>query len=283
MTLVKDKYGLVAVGQSQLALSVSPITPKKPSASSEKSLKDAISLIESRLVPAFLESVDYTDAAANRIGVEEEEKKRISRELHDGLGQLLTSMNLHIQTCIDGNDELSEDSVQEQQKESLQALSCLVKQAMSEVRTICSAIRPAILDDLGVLAAISWQCRQISQLNEKLVVETDFKIDETAIPEELKSVIYRIAQESLNNAMKYSQASEVKLSLLHTHDSIELTIVDNGIGFDCNRINERLGVGLMSMRDRANSVNGALKVKSAVGYGVEIHVSFPLKKIALNG
>ncbi|MEW8486091.1 MAG: sensor histidine kinase [Candidatus Thiodiazotropha sp.] len=243
-----------------------------------------MSLIESRFVPAIPDLIDYSDFPSNRINADEEEKKRISRELHDGVGQLLTSMNLHIQRCLDGcDDQVGDKGVSEDHMDSLQALSSMVKQAMNEVRTICSSIRPAILDDLGVLAAITWQCRQISRLSSKFEVFTEFNIDEANIPEEYKSVIYRIVQESLNNAMKYSQANLVKVKLSRTRDTIELSILDDGIGFDPSEIKGRLGIGLMSMRERASSVNAALQVKAAVDQGVEISVSFPLKKVALNG
>ncbi|MEW8299542.1 MAG: sensor histidine kinase [gamma proteobacterium symbiont of Ctena orbiculata] len=284
MTLVKEKNDLDLVGQSLLTLSVSAISPKTKSANTAKTIKDKMSLIESRFVPAIPDLIDYSDFPSNRINADEEEKKRISRELHDGVGQLLTSMNLHIQRCLDGcDDQVGDKGVSEDHMDSLQALSSMVKQAMNEVRTICSSIRPAILDDLGVLAAITWQCRQISRLSSKFDVFTEFNIDEANIPEEYKSVIYRIVQESLNNAMKYSQANLVKVKLSRTRDTIELSILDDGIGFDPSEIKGRLGIGLMSMRERASSVNAALQVKAAVDQGVEISVSFPLKKVALNG
>ncbi|MES9945442.1 MAG: sensor histidine kinase [Candidatus Thiodiazotropha sp.] len=218
------------------------------------------------------------------MSVEEAEKKRISRELHDGLGQLLTSMNLHIQKCLDGCDAQVVESVrQEEHKDSLHALSSMVKQAMNEVRTICSAIRPAILDDLGVIAAVTWQCRQISQISANFDVVTDISINESDIHEELKTAIYRIVQESLNNALKYSQAKQVKVSLLHVHNAIQVIVKDDGVGFDPAEIKDRLGMGLMSMRERAESVNGTLQVNAGVNKGVEISVYFPVKKIALNG
>ncbi|MEW8395658.1 MAG: sensor histidine kinase [Candidatus Thiodiazotropha sp.] len=284
MTWVKEKNDLDLVGQSLLTLSVSAISPKTKSANTAKTIKDKMSLIESRFVPAIPDLIDYSDFPSNRINADEEEKKRISRELHDGVGQLLTSMNLHIQRCLDGcDDQVGDKGVSEDHMDSLQALSSMVKQAMNEVRTICSSIRPAILDDLGVLAAITWQCRQISRLSSKFDVFTEFNIDEANIPEEYKSVIYRIVQESLNNAMKYSQANLVKVKLSRTRDTIELSILDDGIGFDPSEIKGRLGIGLMSMRERASSVNAALQVKAAVDQGVEISVSFPLKKVALNG
>ncbi|MBT2990556.1 MAG: sensor histidine kinase [Candidatus Thiodiazotropha sp. (ex Ctena orbiculata)] len=284
MTLVKEKNDLDLVGQSLLTLSVSAISPKTKSANSTKTIKDKRSLIESGFVPVMPDLIDNTNFPSNRINADEEEKKRISRELHDGVGQLLTSMNLHIQRCLDGCDDQAGDrGISEEHMDSLQALSSMVKLAMNEVRTICSSIRPAILDDLGVLAAITWQCRQISRICSKFEVFTDFSIDEADIPEEFKSVIYRIVQESLNNAMKYSQATLIKVKLSRTHDTIELSVLDDGIGFDPSEIKDRLGIGLMSMRERASSVNANLQIKAAVDQGVEISVSFPLKKVALNG
>jgi signal transduction histidine kinase len=279
MTLVKDK-DQQKLGQSLLTLTVSPITPNTNS-STQKCNK---AVIDTHHIPGISDLLDLAEFAQSPISVEEEEKKRISRELHDGLGQLLTSMNLHIQQCLNSCDDQNlQITQQEEHKESLHALSSMVKLAMSEVRTICSAIRPAILDDLGVIAAISWQCRQISQISTDFEVMADFNIDESDIPDTLKTVIYRIVQESLNNALKYSQAKQVKVNLWHTRNTIQLTIEDDGVGFDPAMIKDRLGMGLMSMRERAQSVNGSLQVNAEVDQGVKIAVSFPVRKIALNG
>jgi signal transduction histidine kinase len=284
MTLLKNKNCLEALDQSLLKLPVSNITPDKPTPNPSTNNKDTLPLIDAHLVSNIADLLDCTAYPSPRIAADEEEKRRISRELHDGLGQLLTSMKLHIQKCLDGCDDQGlEHGLPEAHKESLQALSSMVKQAMNEVRTICSAIRPAILDDLGVLAAISWQCRQISQLCSKFDVRSEFGLDESDIPEEIKTVIYRIVQESLNNAMKYSNANLVKVNLFRTHNSINLTVRDDGVGFDPAVIKDKLGVGLMSMRERAESVNGTLQVNTMVNQGVEVCASFPLKRVALNG
>ncbi len=282
MTLVKDK-NLHSVGQSLLTLSATSITTGTPSSKISISERE-MSSIDPRHIAGVSELPDFVQFPKNRMSVEEEEKKRISRELHDGLGQLLTSMNLHIQRCLDGcNDQSAEIRLYEKHIESLNALSSMVKQAMDEVRTICSTIRPAILDDLGVIAAITWQCRQISQITTDFDVVAELSIDESEIPEELKTVIYRIVQESLNNALKYSQAKQVKVSLWHTHNALQLTVEDDGVGFDPVEIKDRLGMGLMSMRERAESACGTLRVNAEVGQGVKICGSFPAKKITLNG
>ncbi|PVV09874.1 MAG: hypothetical protein B6D77_09410 [gamma proteobacterium symbiont of Ctena orbiculata] len=282
MTLVKDKY-LDFLGQSLQTLSVSSITPNTNTAKTSTT-QNRIPLLNSQHIVGLSDLLDFAKFSTNRMSVEEAEKKRISRELHDGLGQLLTSMNLHIQKCLDGCDAQVVESVrQEEHKDSLHALSSMVKQAMNEVRTICSAIRPAILDDLGVIAAVTWQCRQISQISANFDVVTDISMDESDIHEELKTAIYRIVQESLNNALKYSQAKQVKVSLLHVHNAIQVIVKDDGVGFDPAEIKDRLGMGLMSMRERAESVNGTLQVNAGVNKGVEISVYFPVKKIALNG
>ncbi|MES9968874.1 MAG: sensor histidine kinase [Candidatus Thiodiazotropha sp.] len=282
MTLVKDK-SFDLLGHTLQALSVSSITPNS-SAPKTPIPKEIIPLLDSHRMAGLADFLDIAKSSTNRMSIEEAEKKRISRDLHDGLGQLLTSMNLHIQKCLTGCDaQAVENGLLAEHKHSLHALSSMVKQAMNEVRTICSAIRPAILDDLGVVAAVSWQCRQVSQISAHFDVVSEFSIDESEIHEELKTVIYRIVQESLNNALKYSQAKRVKVSLLHVHNAIQLTIRDDGVGFDPAKINDRLGMGLMSMRERAETVDGSLRVNTDVDQGVEISVDFPVKKIALNG
>lgn len=213
---------------------------------------------------------------------EEEERRRLSRELHDGLGQLLTTIGLQVQQCLDNCDStpLPCPSPQEH-KASLQQISGMVKEAIGEVRSICSAIRPAILDDLGVLAAISWQCRQISRASPSLNIVTDYRIEEEQIPIDFRNVIYRIVQESLNNALKYSLASRIEVSLSLQNDSIHLSVTDNGIGFDLASIHKGLGVGLMSMQERAESLQGKLEIETADNIGVEIRAHFPLKTMTL--
>ncbi|MET0089471.1 MAG: sensor histidine kinase [Candidatus Thiodiazotropha sp.] len=218
------------------------------------------------------------------INSEEEERKHISRELHDGLGQLLTSINLHVQSCINRcNQQDPFTDLSGQHRDSLESISDMVKQAITEVRSICRAIRPAILDDLGVVAAIAWQCRQISDGSDELDVTTNFDVNEGAISEEYKNVIYRIVQESLNNAVKYAKAKSISVSLLQSHDAIHLVVVDDGVGFDPSHIQGKRGLGLVGMRERAESVQGRFRIDTGLNQGVQVRASFPLVMATLNG
>ena len=253
-------------------------------------IAQAISLDE-HLGMSLKPSTDRIDDLLNTtlpkslINSEEAEKKRISQELHDGLGQILTSINLHVQQCLATAQSTQEVVLPMEMTDSLLAISNMAKQAMGEVRAICSALRPAILDDLGVLAAISWQCRQISQGYSCVNVETDFGIGEDMIPERYKTVLYRVVQEGLNNAVKYSQSETVRVSLRHKTEAIELSIQDFGVGFDLARVqaDREMGMGLISMRERVESVGGVFEIDAGVGRGVEIRIFLPMEKMSLTG
>ena len=275
MALVKDQLGSEAfIGVSAIKLSSSPFPAMEKGSPTGVSINDNLRLTDQHIQDG-LSCLNQIQQGDHHVSSEELERKRISRELHDGLGQLLTTMSLHIQRCLDGCD-VQQNEQQSQQRESLEAVSSMVKQAMSEVRSICSAIRPAILDDLGVIPAISWQCRQITKVCSDTRVVTDFDVDEESIPEDYKSVIYRIVQESLNNAVKYSKAKTITVSLLQAHDAIHLLIIDNGVGFDPSEIQGKLGMGLVGMRERAESVDGRIRIDTGVDQGVQIRASFPL-------
>lgn len=218
----------------------------------------------------------------NPISSDELERKRIARELHDGLGQLLTSMNLKVQECLSAcTGELAETrTLPRDANEALLSVSSLIKQAMGEVRSLCTSLRPSILDDLGVLAAVSWQCRQISHnvSGGRLQVRTNFGVDESMIPELYKTAIYRIVQESLNNAVKYSRADRLVVSLQREGHSLKLSVQDNGTGFDWapSRESQGLGMGINGMRERAESLGGTFELCSSAGRGVRIEARFPL-------
>lgn len=213
------------------------------------------------------------------IDTEEKEKSRIARELHDGIGQLLTSINLHTQQCLNATD--GSEEVSQVVKESLQVISNMTKQAMAEMRGICCALRPAILDDLGVLAAIKWQCRQISRAHEAMNVTAEYDVSEDSIPENYKTAIYRIVQEALNNAMKYAGADNLLVRLDLAGDCLQLTIKDDGAGFEAEQAVG--GMGLISMRERAESVGAAFQLKTREGEGVELRVLFPIEKAVISG
>jgi len=144
------------------------------------------------------------------------------------------------------------------------------------VRRIVKDLRPSILDDLGILATINWFCREFQDIYADTRIERDIEIQEEDIPSPLKTVIYRILQEALNNVAKHSQANLVRLTLKKYDHRIELKIQDNGVGFNLEKTislkPSQRGFGLASMRERAELSGAAFEIKSAVGEGTMILV-----------
>jgi signal transduction histidine kinase len=159
---------------------------------------------------------------------------------------------------------------------SLETIIPLTQKTIEEVRRIVKDLRPSILDDLGILATINWFCREFQNVYPGIRIKKEINIHENDIPSPLKTVIYRILQEALNNVTKHSQADLVQLTLQKTDNGVELAIHDNGTGFDLSEaislIPSRRGFGLASMRERAHLSGASFHIKSAEGEGTTIRV-----------
>jgi signal transduction histidine kinase len=156
----------------------------------------------------------------------------------------------------------------------------IVQEGIEEARRLQMDLRPSILDDLGISATISWFCRQFQKSYASIRIEPLIDFDEKAAPKSLKIVIYRVLQEAMNNIAKHSGASLVSLSLTQEKNRVALTIQDNGQGFD---LSERLsgkgpqrGLGLTSMRERAELSGGKFTIESVKNMGTTIQISWPL-------
>jgi signal transduction histidine kinase len=205
------------------------------------------------------------------LAAQENERKRIAGEIHDGLGQVLSSAKYKLQDAV----QRVKEGILNRAVESLGTVDSMLQEAAEEARRIQLDLRPSILDDLGILAALSWFSRRFQATYPRIHVEQETAIREEEVPESLKTVIYRIAQEALNNIGKHSKADFVHVGLRKT-DRIELFIQDNGRGFD---LKEKLslnsskgGLGLGSMRERAELSGGSFAIESAAGKGTTIRV-----------
>ncbi len=210
------------------------------------------------------------------LAVQENERKRISREIHDSIGQSLTVIKFRVESTI---QEMGLSRVKKMSK-PLEALIPVVQGAIEEARRIQLDLRPSMLDDLGILATISWLCRQFQTTFPSVYIETQIEIQEDEVPDLLKTVIYRILQEGLNNISKHSKAYLVSLSLRKKDDKIELTIQDNGRGFDLEEARSASGpgrgVGLTSMRERTELSRGSFAIESTPGRGTTIRAEWPI-------
>jgi PAS domain S-box-containing protein len=207
--------------------------------------------------------------------IQEKERKRIARELHDGIGQLLNTIKYSVENVLSHKGRTRPSSA----IKTLGAVNPIIQNSIEEVRRICTDLRPPILDDLGILATISSFCHEFNTIYPDIYIEKKVSIQEEEIPDILKTDIYRIMQEAFNNIAKYSKADLVSFFLKKINGSIELTIQDNGLGFDLeatySRENSKKGFGLTSMRERTELSGGFFSIKSISGDGTIVHASWP--------
>ncbi|HTD02959.1 ATP-binding protein [Undibacterium sp.] len=221
---------------------------------------------------------------ANRLIVAHEvELKRVSSELHDGIGQVLAMIKFMVE---DASRRLKQGKVQEGAHildETVQRL----RDAMDDVRRLSSELRPSTLDDLGLLPTVEGHCRKYEDAYDNIKLERHLNVEEAEIPAHLKSEIFRIIQEAMNNAAKHACASTVAVSMLSDHGNLILGVQDNGVGFDTKQFTgghvSQQGIGLRSMRERAESTGGFFAIKSSPGSGTTVEVRWKLHSVVMRG
>jgi two-component system sensor histidine kinase NreB len=204
---------------------------------------------------------------------QENERKRLSRELHDSIGQALYSAL--IQTDV-AADRLENGGNPAGAADILRGLHRHVRQTIEEVRHLSSELRPSILDDMGLVAALR---NYVQEINEKFGFQVNFSYDgdKSRLPAAMETALYRIAQEALTNAAKYARSDRVDVVLIQQPHTVTLTVQDYGAGFRITEETER-GVGLYSMEERASILGGSLKVESVIGAGTTVTAVLPLPK-----
>jgi len=206
---------------------------------------------------------------------QEIERRRFSQELHDGLGQLLTAAKLHIK-------QLAKFQTEEKAVVHVNNAQQIIDSTISEVRRISQDLMPSLLQDFGLVAALE---KIAGQMNLKSFIDINFysNFEDIRLPKEVEIGLYRIAQEALNNAIKYSKAENIMLRLNNERDNLSLIIKDNGVGFNYNdKLNNRLlraGKGLYHIQERAEHIDCELEIKTAIDRGTEIIVTYYKKNL----
>lgn len=208
---------------------------------------------------------------------QENERRRIALDLHDGLGQSLSLIKLALESVA---RQLADGAVGEAGA-AVQQLIPRVKEALVEVRRVSTELRPSILDDLGILPTLSWFFREFEAACGHIAVEKAFDVAEEDVPGPLQIMLFRIVQEALNNIVKHAGADRVRVCLDRFDDTLRLLIEDNGHGFDPERIplgdGEGRGLGLLSMKERASFSGGVCRIASTPGQGTRVEVSWPCR------
>jgi len=209
------------------------------------------------------------------LSAEEEERKRIAGEIHDTLGAFLAAIKFKVEAAVQEKGKNANAAIQ-----SLETIVSVIQEAVEECRRIQQDLRPSVLDDLGLLPALSSFCRMFETIYSHIRTEQTIRIEEGEIPSTLKIVIYRVAQEAMNNIAKHSRADLVRLSLEKLDRKMEVTIQDNGKGFDLEEVisqeRAKKGLGLSSMRERTELSGGSFGIESIEGQGTIIRASWPI-------
>jgi PAS domain S-box-containing protein len=203
--------------------------------------------------------------------IQEDERKAIALDLHDTIAQNLVAIRMFVEMKLNAKQGGPQPGV------SLERVYSMIGNCIAELRRIVDHLRPSILDDLGIIIAVNRLCEEFQEMNQELSVEHEVAVKEKEIPEGLKSVIYRILQEALNNVSKHSEASNLKISLRKIESRIELVIKDDGAGFDAeDKRTQGLGkgIGLTSMKERAYLSGGSISIQSLKGVGTAVMASW---------
>ncbi|HTY37130.1 MAG TPA: PAS domain S-box protein [Bacteroidota bacterium] len=244
--------------------------------------KSSIALANAQLYDNLLSREKELELLSGaRVQAQEEERRRIAREIHDSLGQMLTAIKFNVEILEDAVGMQAEDD-----RKRLVDIKSLLDNAMAEAREISYNLMPSVLVDFGLVPALQFLSEQFSKSNELSV-----KVHTTGVDGRFDSSVevglYRIAQEALNNIAKHAGAHEVNVQLIGDARSTRLIIEDDGKGFHVGRhepqAGRRRGMGLVSMRERAASFNGVFILDSHPGRGTEIIVEVPRTDSDSNG
>lgn len=211
------------------------------------------------------------------IKAEEKERERISKEIHDGLGPLLSTIKLYI------GEFKAEDNTQKEQEELFRQASELIDEAISNTRSISNTLTPRIIKDFGLVKAVESFCKKINQTNA-----INIKFETTDIKENfeetLEILIYRIITELINNTIKHAKANKIEIYLEKFDDVLQMTYLDDGIGFDKEKVLSEAsgGIGLKNIISRLHSVNGTYQIHSKPDVGtlvvIEVKINEKMKK-----
>lgn len=206
---------------------------------------------------------------------QEEERKRIAMDIHDGIGQMLTSLKFQIEAMdVPENEVLQHKIVEVKQG---------IKDVIKEVRKVTFNLKPTVLGDYGLPAALNVFVKEIQKLTEIRLTYHAVGNITTRLPQKVENNIFRIAQEAINNAIKYSNASEIIITLNQTENDFIITVKDEGRGFnenllDAPDVNIESGRGFFNMYERTEYINGHLDIKSVPGKGTTVTLTCPLRQ-----
>jgi two-component system sensor histidine kinase DegS len=207
---------------------------------------------------------------------QEEERRRIAREMHDGPAQTMANLALRAEIAERMLDRGEFESV----KEELTDLKHLIRNGLEEVRKIIFNLRPMTLDDLGLIPTLRKYAQDFEE-RTKIRVRFDVKGTQKRLPSEMEVAIFRLVQESLSNVMKHAQASFVAVEITYQRDKLKVVVHDNGVGFSVEKLEagmaqEQSHFGIIGMRERVELLEGRMDIESGKRTGTKITLLIPI-------
>lgn len=236
----------------------------------------ALSAENARLLEAVTRSEQRFRGLARSVWtVQEEERRRLARELHDGLGQVLTALANQLQRIHDDARAQENLGLKHRLADALE----MTRGALRDTRELSRLLRPTLLDDLGLDAALSWLVRTLGERTD-LQLRYQSDLSEQRLPSEIETLVFRITQEALTNVLRHARASEGSVVLRHDEEGLHLAIEDNGCGCEPPLLDDPAYFsehsGVRGMRDRARLFGGTLEVTSHLGRGTRVQLNLPL-------
>ena len=197
---------------------------------------------------------------------QDQERNRLSRELHDGIGQSLIAIKLQLENAETLNYSMM--------RAGIDSAKNMIDITIEEVRRVCNALLPAALNEFGIISTLRALCSEMASLASFVAVfENEGSLDRMSKKSQV--YLYRIAQEALNNIAKHARATQVTMKLSRINNIVTLEVLDNGKGFNFDPVNFAHRNGLQNMRERTNLLQGEFTINSQPGFGTNIKVSIP--------
>jgi signal transduction histidine kinase len=201
------------------------------------------------------------------VATQEEERRKLSRELHDHVGQMLTALRLEV-----GRLERTRSAPDGRFAQAVAECKGLVETMLRTVRDLALGLRPSMLDDLGLQPALEWLVRDFRR-RDSLRVALTVTGDLSNLPDHVRTCVYRIVQEALTNCVRHAKAGQVQVSVSLEAHQLEVLVVDDGVGFDPTVRPQ--GLGLLGIEERVRELQGAFTIQSAPGQGTQLTVTLP--------
>ncbi|MDH7444192.1 PAS domain-containing sensor histidine kinase [Aquimarina sp. 2201CG14-23] len=280
-----EEFEFETVSGSKIWLDVSILTVFKSSGNMERFVlctdiskrKEAQKEIERLNADAYKEKEAIQKSNASQIvEAQEEERKRIAKEIHDSIGQMLTALKFNIESINTNNTEKT--------NQKIEGLKQLSKDLIQGVRMATFNLTPPELKDYGISIALQKMAQELSKLTNKNIVFENTSSPELRFSSLVETNLYRVTQEAVNNAIKYAKSDYILISINNSSSILSIIIDDNGKGFDIDKIpskpqnNAEGGMGLFFMKERMNYINGRIFISSKPGEGTRITINYALSK-----